>query len=225
VEEVVMLARADSPHGEVALRRRGHGDTAVEELIVNGAFAMDAVETSTERALGSLPFPLQGATVLLGGLGLGYTAAELLSQGVARLDVVELEPALVEWARQRLTPVLGRVADDPRVRFRVADLAAVLARRDSGQSWDAILLDVDNGPDFLIHPHNGALYSIQGLRLAMTRLRPGGLLAVWAAAPSPALLNSLRALDSLATEHRYRIRRGEREWSYAIYTARQQQAA
>jgi spermidine synthase len=225
VEELVTLARADGPNGEVVLRRRGCGDTAVDELIVNGAFAMDSMETSTERALGSLPFPFEGATVLLGGLGLGYTAAELLSQGVARLDVVELEPALVEWARQRLTPVLGRVADDSRVRLRAADLAAVLGRRDGRQSWDAILLDVDNGPDFLIHPHNAALYSTQGLRIAMTRLRPGGLLAVWAAGSSPALLDSLRTLDPSATEHRYEIRRGEREWSYAIYTARQHSAS
>ena len=159
MEELATLARADGPYGEVVLRRRSRGDTAVDELIVNGAFAMDSFETSSERALGTLPFPFAGARVLLGGLGLGYTASELLTQGIASLDVVELEPALVDWARQRSDGGPGRG------RRRSAGPAAgrrhgatVLARRSPQGGWDAILLDVDNGPDFLIHPHNAALY-------------------------------------------------------------------
>lgn len=220
MEELVTLARADGPYGEVVLRRRGHGDTAVDELIVNGAFAMDSLESSSERALAQLPFPFGGARVLLGGLGLGYTAAELLTHDVESLDVVELEPALVTWARQEITVVLGGIAVDPRVRLRVADIATVLARRSPGEEWDAILLDVDNGPEFLIHPHNAALYSVEGLRMATERLRPGGLLAIWCSGPNPALLETLRAVGSSPSEHLHRVRRGDRAWSYAIYTVR-----
>ena len=227
MEELTTLARADGPYGEVVLRRRGSGDEAVHELIVNGTFAMDSAETSSERALARLPFPFAGKRVLLGGLGLGYTAEELLTQGVASLDVVELEPALVDWAHRRLTVVLGRVADDARVRLRIADIATVLARRDSSggwdagwdDGWDAIVLDVDNGPDFLIHPHNARLYSPDGLLLAFDRLRPGGLLAIWCQGPHPALLTALAALVRRPEQYQHRIRRGVREWSHVIYTA------
>jgi spermidine synthase len=225
MDELVTLARADGPYGEVVLRRRfggdSHGDSApdefVDELIVNGSFAMDSAETSSERALGRLPFPFSGARVLLGGLGLGYTANELLDADVATLEIVEIEPALVAWARQRLTVGLGRIADDPRVRLTVADIATVLVRAD-GATWDAIMLDVDNGPDFLIHQQNAGLYSSRGLRSAYERLSPSGLLAIWCQGPSPALLATLNALGPSPGRYRHRVRRGEREWSYAIYT-------
>ena len=84
MEELTTLARADGPYGEVVLRRRGTGDSVVDELIVNGAFAMDSAETSTRAGAGRLPFPFAGARVLLGGLGLGYTADELLDADVAQ---------------------------------------------------------------------------------------------------------------------------------------------
>ena len=175
MDELVTLARADGPYGEVVLRGAASAATAagspcpsefVDELIVNGAFAMDSAETGSERALGRIPFPFSGARVLLGGLGLGYTANELLDADLAILDVVEIEPALVAWARQHVTVGLGRVADDLRVRLTVADIAAVLGRADSAD-WDAIVLDVDNGPDFLIHEQNAGLYSSRGLRFGV----------------------------------------------------------
>ena len=227
MDELVTLARADGPYGEVVLRRRfggdGRGEPApdefVDELIVNGAFAMDSAETGSERALGRIPFPFPGARVLLGGLGLGYTANELLDADVAILDVVEIEPALVAWARQRMTVGLGRIADDPRVRLTVSDIAAVLRRADSAE-WDAIVLDVDNGPDFLIHEQNAGLYSLGGLRSAYERLTPSGLLAIWCQGPSPALQATLSELGPSPGQYRHPVRRGEREWSYAIYTVR-----
>ena len=227
MDELVTLARADGPYGEVVLRRRfggnSHEDSApdefVDELIVNGSFAMDSAETSSERALGRLPFPFSGARVLLGGLGLGYTANELLDADVATLEIVEIEPALIAWARGRLTVGLGRIADDPRVRLTVADIAAVLGRTDGG-AWDAIVLDVDNGPDFLIHEHNAGLYSVPGLRSAYEHLAPSGLLAIWCQGANPALLATLSALGPSPGQFRHPVRRGGREWSYAIYTVR-----
>lgn len=231
MDEVVTLGRARDERGEVLLRRRGPESGGVEELVVNGAFAMDSTETHSERELGRLA---GGAPhVLVGGLGLGYTVAALLDEadrldlGV-RVDVVELEPALVVWAREGRTRTLARAATDPRVRLHVGDVAGVLAdagRQAQGTSgphgpWDAILLDVDNGPDFLIHADNAPLYAEPALRSAYACLAPGGLLAIWCQAPSAPLLEALRLVDPSAEETRYQVSREGRTFTYAIETVR-----
>ena len=118
----VVVARATDEHGEIALARRGD----VVELIVDGVFAMDTVSSATEEALATLE--LARATgdrlrVLVGGLGLGYTLRALLDEPrVAQVEVVELHPALVGWARDGLVPTLVGVLDDPRVAVAVADV-------------------------------------------------------------------------------------------------------
>jgi spermidine synthase len=217
-DEPVTLGRATGPHGEVLLRRRG----AVEELVVNGVFAMDSSETRTERELARLA--RGAARVLVGGLGLGYTAAELLDGDVAVLDVVELEDCLVRWAGQGLTPTLDRVARDPRVRLWTADVAAVLDGRTDQPAgpWDAVLLDVDNGPDFLIHDANAALYAEPALRTAYAGLAPGGVLALWSQGRSPALLAALTDLGGAVAEHAFAVRREGRDLEYVVYTVREE---
>lgn len=220
-DEPVTLGRASTPRGEVVLRRSGD----VEELVVNGAFAMDSTETHSERELGRIA---GGARrVLVGGLGLGYTVAAVLDEADERgipviLDVVELEEALVAWAREGRTSTLARAASDPRVRLHVGDVAAVLGSRQATPAgpWDAILLDVDNGPDFLIHAQNDALYAEPALRAAHARLAPGGVLAVWCQAPSRPLLEALRRVDPSAQETRHTVRRESRTFTYAIETVR-----
>ena len=203
------------------LRRRG----GVEELVVNGAFAMDSTETVSERELGRLA---AGARrVLVGGLGLGYTVVAVLDEADrraydVRVDVVELEDALVGWAQEGRTATLARVTSDPRVRLHVGDVAAVLAGDPGGPPgpWDAVLLDVDNGPDFLIHPQNDALYAEPALRTAYDRLAPGGVLAIWCQSPSPPLLEALRRVDPSAREDRHPVEREGRTFTYAIDTVR-----
>ncbi len=216
VEELRVLARADSPRGEVVLRRRLlTGAREVDELIVNGTFAMDSAETSTERALArTLPRP--GAEVLVGGLGLGFTAAELLRLGAGRVEVVEIEGCLVSWARAGVTGTLAAVATDPRVRLTVADIADVL-RAEDDRRWDAIVLDVDNGPDFLIHEANARVYSAELLAAAADRLRPGGVLAVWCQGPAPALALTLAGLGGAVREELTEVVRQGRQFTYAIY--------
>lgn len=220
--EPVVLARAASSRGEIVLRRRGVGTAAVEELIVNGAFAMDSRETSSERELALMCQGVAtGGRLLVGGLGLGYTAAEALALPWAGIDVVELEPALVQWARQGLTAVLAQVAGDLRVNLIVADVATVLtgtAGTPGGRRYDAVVLDVDNGPDFLIHDANAELYTDELLTAAYGRLTAGGRLAIWSQGPSEALLSGLRHLASNAEEHLFAVTRGARQFSYAIYT-------
>lgn len=216
----VTIARWSGPRGEVVLRRRGVGDDAIEELIVNGAFAMDSAETRSEQALADLAWP--GARVLVGGLGLGCTAATLLDARVGTVDVVEIEEALVAWAYEGVTARLSRVARDPRVRLWVADVQAVLTghEREPAGPWDAILLDVDNGPDFLIHAENATLYEEQALSDAYGRLTPGGILAIWCQGPDAGLWSRLQALTPAARQEVHKIQRGRHLISYVIYTAR-----
>ena len=216
----VTIARWSGPRGEVVLRRHGVADDAIEELIVNGAFAMDSAETASEEALADLTWP--GARVLVGGLGLGFTAATLLDAQVGTVDVVEIEEALVAWAYEGVTLRLGRVARDPRVRLWVADVRAVLTGHEPEPAgpWDAILLDVDNGPDFLIHAENAALYREEALSAAYARLAPGGLLAIWCQGANAGLRSRLQALTSTAREEVHKVQRGRHLISYVIYTAR-----
>lgn len=198
----VTLARAVTARGEIALRERREAGRVIHELIVAGVFAMDSREVSTETelagaALARCPRP---ARVLVGGLGLGYTAAALLADpGVEKIVVAEIEGPLIDWATAGLTPQLAALAASPRVELREQDIAAAL---ESPGCYDAILLDVDNGPSFLVHPHNARLYADRPLSQAMSRLAPGGALSIWAAQREPELLRRL-----------IRLCRSRRGWS------------
>lgn len=222
VDEVAILGRGVGPHGEVALRERRRDGGVVHELVVNGVFAMDSTDTSSERGLAAfVPRGAAAARVLVGGLGLGYTAAAVLDAdpGGTRLDVVEREPHLLTWARAGLTPVLRRVAQDPRTHLHEADVVAVLQGR-TGPSgpWDAVLLDVDNGPDFLIHADNAGLYDRRTLQAAHDRLAPGGVLALWCQGPAPELLSTLAGLGGAAREHVFPVQREGRSFCYVVCT-------
>lgn len=212
VSESVTLARAETPHGEVAVRRRGE----VVELIVNGVFAMDSLEVTSEIALADTAGDPPGR-VLVGGLGLGYTAIRLLERDAAHVEVVELAEPLVRWAQEGLTEQFRRLSADPRVRLRHGDIAEVVAAADEG--WDAILLDVDNGPTFLIHDHNAQVYSAEFLRRCLDRLNPEGSLVVWCETPSPDLATTLGRLGTVESID-VPVQREGRTFAYALYRAR-----
>jgi spermidine synthase len=221
METIQTIARHAGPRGDVVLRRRLGAGTPVEELIINGAFAMDSSEDSSERLLGDLALPSGRAwRVLVGGLGLGYTVSAILAKHVALIDVVEIEQCLIDWAYQGLTATLAGVASDPRVRFYAADVRLVLAGLSDGPAgpWDAIVLDVDNGPDFLIHEENCALYTETGLRAAYARLTPAGTLAIWCQSAAPDLGAILERIAPPLREQIVEVTRGERRLQYAIYT-------
>ena len=217
------LGRATGAHGEVLLRRRTPDDGAAHlELVVDGVFAMDDVDTSTERALATEALRRCAGDrlrVLVGGLGLGWTAATALAEPrVAAVDVVELQPALAGWAREGLLPALP--AGDPRLRLVTADVAVHLAA--TTDAYDAVLLDVDNGPAFLVHGTNAGLYEPAGLATALAALRPGGVLAIWSSDPVPELVERLAALPgATGTEHLVLpVERDGRRYEYAIALAR-----
>lgn len=221
VQRPVVLARGEGVGGEVALRRRGE----VLELIVAGVFAMDSAHTGTERALARLALEhlgsdAAGVRVVIGGLGLGFTLGTVLAErAVARVRVVELEPLLPRWAADGLLGEVGEWLADPRVRVEVGDVHEVVAGLPTGGT-DLILLDVDNGPGFLVHPGNAALYRRPFLAVAAAALRPGGVLAIWSADPAPTLSGKLRRVLGECTEVELPVQRDGREFTYLIYLAR-----
>lgn len=216
------LARHDGVDGEVVVRRRSSPSGPVYELIVNGTFLMDTAETSTERLLAEVlldghPEP---ATVLVAGLGFGCTVASLLADTrVRRVDVVELEPTLVDVLRRGLVPGLDAVVGDPRVRVVIDDVRAVLPGL-APSAYDGILLDVDNGPHFLVHESNADVYERPLLTVAARALRPGGLLAVWSAAPAPVLADVLADTVGPVEPVVRTVRRENRDVDYHVYVAR-----
>ena len=205
----VILARAQTPAGEVVLRRR---DTVVE-LVVNGVFAMDSAEVSSELALADAAGSPPGR-VLVGGLGLGYTATRLLDAGAERVRVVELAEPLLNWARAGLTPELARLASDPRVELVAGDIA-----EEVDGTWDAILLDVDNGPTFLIHDQNRRVYAEDFLRTGLRALTDGGRLVVWCETESPELAATLERIADTVELITVPVTRQGRSFDYALYRA------
>ncbi len=216
---MTLIAHASSTRGEVALKRR---DDGVLELRVNGVFVMDTVETASERALArvALDAVAAPARVLVGGLGLGFTTAELLTDDrVASVTVVEIEEAVVGWLRDGLVPHGPGVLADERVAVVVGDVLDHLSRA-AAASYDVVLLDVDNGPGQLVHLPNAALYERIGITVANRVLAPGGALVVWSAHPARALATELRATVGRVSEHRVPVSLGDRETEYWVYAAR-----
>jgi spermidine synthase len=132
------------------------------------------------------------ADILIGGLGMGFTlrAALTVLGAQARITVAELVPAVVAWARGPMAEVFGDSLGDPRVRIHDGDVGALIARERSG--FDAILLDVDNGPAGLTRATNNGLYDVTGLSAAHAALRPSGVLAVWSSGPDAGFSRRLR---------------------------------
>jgi spermidine synthase len=144
--------------------------------------------------------------VLIGGLGMGYTTAAALHRLRAdgQLVVAELVPAVVKWNRGPLSDLAGRPLENDRVTVREVDIAQIL-KVEYG-TYDAILMDVDNGPEGLTRKGNDWLYSRAGLAAALTTLRPGGVLAVWSASPNQAFAQRLREAGFEVDEVRVRSR-------------------
>jgi spermidine synthase len=169
----------------VLLRGGGH-----HEIVANGVFLMDTRGGTSERlhvtaAADRMPPP---GRMLIGGLGVGFSLAAALGHpGVSEVHVVEREAAVLRWNRGPLAATNGDALGDPRVRTYETDVVQWLADAPAG-SLDAICLDVDNGPEWLVTPGNAWLYADDGLRAATRVLSPGGVLAIWGAAPMPAFV-------------------------------------
>lgn len=208
------VARAVSERGELVLRRR-LGDGALE-LRVNGVFVMDDRETSSEELLASaaLASVRRPERVLVGGLGLGYTVRALLAdRRLGSVVVAEIEPDVVSWMRTGLVP---SVLDDPRVSVVVGDVRTVVAESPDA-SLDAILLDVDNGPDFLVYNENSAIYDSPFLTTCQSKLRAGGVLTVWSSSASEALENAVASVFGGCEVKPVPVRLQGRDETYYVY--------
>lgn len=171
--------------GELRLFR--DGDHYVIKL-ADGTDLMSTRQHGSEEALAELACKRVAARVqarvLVGGLGLGFTLAAALHHlgDDAEVTVAELVPRVIDWNRDLLGGFAGDPLRDARTRAHAGDVAELVRGR---AVWDAILLDVDNGPDGLSQAANSRLYGANGLRAAHASLRPGGILAVWSAHPDP----------------------------------------
>lgn len=207
------VARAVSLRGELVLRRR---DDGALELRVNGVFVMDDQETSSEELLASaaLEAVRRPDRVLVGGLGLGYTVRALLTDSrLGQVIVAEIEPDLVSWMRSGLIP---SVLDDPRVDVVVGDVRAVVSDLPDA-SVDAVLLDVDNGPDFLVYNENSAIYTSDFLTTCRAKLRAGGVLTVWSSSSSAALESAVTAVFGKCQVTPVPVRLQDRDETYYVY--------
>lgn len=221
--EYVEVARAESERGELVLRRRrDDGGPAVLELRANGVFVMDSAEFSSELALASAALELvdEPRDVLVGGMGLGFTMHQVLAdQRVERCTVVEIEEALVGWMRDGTIPHGQSMLADARANPVVADITVALVEADDA-SYDLILLDVDNGPDFLVHESNARIYEPEFLGHARRILRPGGSLAIWSMDEAHGLQQTMAAVFDDVSAHPQSVRLQDRDEQYWLVVGR-----
>jgi spermidine synthase len=184
-----VLDRQLTPRGELVLRRTGEH----YEVVSNGAFLMDTRDGRSERALVDEALGTHGAprSLLIGGLGVGFSlCAAVAHAALERIVVVEVEQRVVDWHATHLAHLTAAALADRRVEVVVADVGEVLAA--SQETYDVVCLDVDNGPDWTVTDDNTRLYAAEGLGQVHRALRPGGVLAVWAARPVPGFESRLR---------------------------------
>ncbi|QNM82655.1 spermidine synthase [Sphingomonas sabuli] len=203
--------------GEMTLYRRGDDHMILvdrEELMsTRMGGSEEALATMTAERLGRRP----AQRWLIGGYGMGFTLRAALGvlPADARITVAELMPEIVDWARGPMAALTGASLDDPRVTVRIGDVADSIAQG----PWDAILLDVDNGPDGLVRADNDRLYSAAGLVGARGALARGGILAIWSAAPDPAFAKRLAAARFRVEEQGVRARANGKGPRHVIWFA------
>lgn len=179
-------------------------------ILANGKMLMSSRMHGSEEALAELAckhiLKAEAPRVLVGGLGLGYTLRATLDllPATASVVVAELVPGVVEWNRGPLGPLANHPLDDPRVTIVLGDVGDTM-RQDTG-GFDAILLDVDNGPDAFTATGNADLYANRGVTQARDALRPGGVLAVWSAWEDRKFEQRMRWAGFVVTVHRMRAR-------------------
>ena len=218
-QELIGTARV--PDGvELRLMRRGDEFAILldrnELMNTRVRNSEEALATMTQARLGRRP----ASQWLIGGYGMGFTlSAALAALGPdAGLTVAEIVPEIIEWARGPMAALTANCLDDPRVML-VNDDVAMLIDAARG-AYDAILLDVDNGPDGLSRAGNDRLYSGRGLHAAMAALRPGGILAIWSVAPDRAFAGRLRGAGFMVTEEIVRARPNGKGARHVIWFAR-----
>jgi len=235
-----VIERVRGEEGELQLQRRGQEF----EFIFNGVFLMASYNGVSEKEMVSAALNIQPQSfpvppfsggedtvaaaakkdcalrVLMGGLGMGLGLQEALRfPGVARVDVFELEEAVVRWNRGPLKDLNGGALEDPRVNVFIGDIVEYLRKKETTlksevEQYDVIILDTDNGPGWLSRPKNEFLYSFQGTRLLKKLLLPGGRLSVWSSSPVPFYLSLLKSLFDNVWEKELLEKTGQTSYYY-----------
>jgi spermidine synthase len=218
----VELDSAKAPGGRERLRLKQRG---TEFSIMLGSNELmnsrlsgseEALATLTQERMANVAKP----AILIGGLGMGFTLRAALAAfaAEARIEVVELVPAVVRWARGPMAGLYAGSLDDPRVTITEEDVAKVIGK--ARAAYDAILLDVDNGPEGLTVEANDALYSHRGLAAAGAALKPDGILAVWSQGPDARFSARLKQSGFAVEDMRVRASRSKRGARHVIWLAR-----
>lgn len=200
----------ETGRGNLLLRRRKLPtlqDKIVYEVQLNGEFLMSSLFHAAEDALAHLSVAMlakdakKPLSLVVGGLGLGYTArAALEHPEVAEVRVVEVFPQIIGWHESGLVPLGAGLSEDPRCRFLCADFFALVEGdgfdpEQPGRTFDGVLLDIDHTPEHWLHPDHAGFYNELGLRRMRAHLRPGGVFAMWAdREPEEAFLERLRVV-------------------------------
>lgn len=215
-----LLATAQIPGGdELRLFRR---DT--DFIIALGANELMSSRLSgSEEALALLTcdrLQTEAPHLLIGGYGMGFTLRAALARlgPQARFTVAELVPEIFDWARGPMAALTAGCLDDPRVELVIRDVFRAMSGAE--RRYDAILLDVDNGPDGLVRTDNDQIYSMHGLTAAKSALKPGGVLAIWSAAPDERFARRLKHAGFQVEEVMVRAGRGGKGARHIIWFAR-----
>jgi spermidine synthase len=228
-----------TPIGALSLRRRRELSLGIDvfEIKLGDQHLMSSLFTASEIALARLGLAElsgPGLDVVVGGLGLGYTAQAVLEHATVKsLIVVEALDAVIDWHATGLLPLGPALTNDPRCRFVLGDLFALAAAKDGfdpdvpARRFDAILVDIDHSPDFLLDARNAAFYQPAGLKRLAAHLHPGGVFGLWSnELPDEAFTQRLSAVFAAARAERVTFHNPlqNREFTQTIYLARTERA-
>jgi spermidine synthase len=221
VKPWILLDTAKAPEGDDELRLKQRdkefsimlGTNELMNSRLSGS--EEALATMAQQRIAHHPKP----HVLIGGLGMGFTLRAALSvlPKDATVTVAELVPSVVTWARGPMAELFAGCLDDPRVKIHAGDVKTPIASAKA--TYDAILLDVDNGPDGLTRAANDGLYSLEGLAVARNALKPGGVLAVWSSDPDARFTQRLKRSGFAVEDVRVRANKARRGARHVIWFA------
>ena len=209
-----VLAFHETPLGDLMLRRRrmlSLGGEEIYEVKLGDAFLMSSLFHEVEEALARLGLgELDGRdwNVVVGGLGLGYTARAALQEGVASLLVIDFLQPVIDWHQRGMVPLGTELTADQRTRIICADFFDLALSTNGfdpeqpGRRFHAVLLDIDHSPQCLLHPRNATFYSPAGLRALASHLHPGGVFALWSDDPTDdAFMDALGSVFDTVRAH------------------------